>query len=70
MRRLTTYCNSACRVLSAKLRGGNLLAAGVLKTEIIGSIPDAQRAGYENKWADAEEDLGSFYDLLGQVVSV
>lgn len=50
-------------------RGLDLAPTDILKAEIIGGIPAAQRDAYTQKWEDAEEELGreAFTDLFSHI---
>lgn len=50
-------------------RGLNLTHTDILKSEIIGQIPDSEQDLYTKKWENEEEDLGreSFADLFGHI---
>lgn len=66
----TPDLDSAYRIFSVlNSRGLDLSATDILKAQIIGGIPDAQKVGYTAKWEDAEEDLGreTFGDLFSQI---
>lgn len=66
----TPDLDSAYRIFSVlNSRGLDLAPTDILKSEIIGGIPPAQRDAYTKKWEDAEEDLGreSFTDLFSHI---
>ena len=66
----TPDLDSAYRIFSVlNSRGLDLAPTDILKSEIIGAIPAAQRDHYTEKWEDAEEDLGreSFTDLFSHI---
>ncbi len=50
-------------------RGLELSPADILKAEVIGSLPSADRAKYSEKWEEAEKDLGkeSFDELFAHI---
>lgn len=66
----TPDLDSAYRIFSVlNSRGLDLSATDILKAQIIGSVPDAQKVAYTTKWEDAEEDLGreTFADLFSHI---
>lgn len=66
----TPDLDSAYRIFSVlNSRGLDLSATDILKAEIIGSVPDAQKVAYTKKWEDVEEDLGrdTFGDLFSHI---
>lgn len=66
----TPDLDSAYRIFSVlNSRGLDLSATDILKAQIIGSIPDMQKAAYTAKWEDAEDDLGrtTFGDLFSHI---
>jgi hypothetical protein len=55
----TPNMQSAFRIFSVlNTRGLDLLPCDILKSEIIGDVPEAQRDAYTSKWEDVEENLG------------
>jgi hypothetical protein len=66
----TPDLDSAYRIFSVlNSRGLDLAATDILKSDIIGRIPEAQRDAYTKKWEDVEEDLGrdTFSDLFSHI---
>lgn len=66
----TPDLDSAYRIFSVmNSRGLDLSAADILKAQLIGNVPPAERGAYTLKWEDVEEDLGreTFVDLLGHI---
>lgn len=66
----TPDLDSAYRIFSVlNSRGLDLAPTDILKSEIIGGIPAAQREIYTKKWEDSEEDLGreTFTDLFSHI---
>jgi len=66
----TPDLDSAYRIFSVfNSRGLDLAPTDILKSEIIGGIPEVQRDVYTKKWEDAEEDLGrdTFTDLFSHI---
>jgi hypothetical protein len=66
----TPDLDSAYRIFSVlNSRGLDLAPTDILKAEIIGGIPAAQRDTYTQKWEDAEEELGreAFTDLFSHI---
>ncbi len=66
----TPDLESAYRIFSVmNSRGLDLSAADILKAELIGKVPAAERAEYTCLWEDIEEQIGrnAFVDLLGHV---
>ena len=66
----TPDLDAAYRIFSVlNSRGLDLAPTDILKSEIIGAIPAAQRDAYTKKWEDAEEDLGRepFTDLFSHI---
>lgn len=66
----TPDLDSAYRIFSVlNSRGLDLSATDILKAQVIGSIPDAQKTVYTRKWEDAEEDLTreGFGDLFSHI---
>ena len=66
----TPDLESAYRIFSVmNSRGLDLSAADILKAELIGTVPVAERDAYTTLWEDTEERLGrnEFVDLLGHV---
>jgi hypothetical protein len=69
----TPDLDSAFRIFSVlNSRGLNLEATDILKAEIIGAIPEAQRDDYTEKWEGMEEDLGreGYQELISQIRTV
>ena len=63
----TPDLDSAYRIFSIlNDRGLDLSHSDILKSEIIGRIPESQQEDYNEKWEDAEEELGrdAFSDLF------
>lgn len=55
----TPDLDSAYRIFSVlNERGLDLSLTDILKAEIIGPIPDAQKEAYTSKWEDTQEELG------------
>jgi hypothetical protein len=66
----TPSMQSAYRIFSVlNDRGLDLLPCDILKSDIIGNIPEARREDYTEKWEDAEDDLGreAFNDLFRHI---
>lgn len=66
----TPDLDSAYRIFSVlNSRGLDLSATDILKSEIIGGVPQELREGYTKKWEDAEDDLGreAFGELFSHV---
>jgi hypothetical protein len=66
----TPDLDSAYRIFSVlNSRGLDLAPTDILKSEIIGGIPEVLRDVYTKKWEDAEEDLGrdAFTDLFSHI---
>jgi len=66
----TATFNSAYRIFSVlNSRGLNLTTSDILKADMIGNIPDAQRTVYTAKWEDTEEELGrdGFQELFAHI---
>lgn len=66
----TPDLDSAYRIFSVlNSRGLDLSATDILKSEIIGGIPEVQREAYTVKWEDAEDDLGrdTFAELFSHI---
>jgi hypothetical protein len=66
----TPDLDSAYRIFSVlNSRGLDLAPTDILKSEIIGGIPEVQRDACTKKWEDAEEDLGrdAFTDLFSHI---
>lgn len=66
----TPDLDSAYRIFSVlNSRGLDLSATDILKAQVIGIIPDAQKDAYTKKWEDAEEDLTreTFGDLFSHI---
>jgi len=64
----TPDLDSAYRIFSIlNDRGLELSHADILKSEVIGRIPQQEQESYNERWEDAEEDLGreAFGDLFG-----
>lgn len=56
---ITPDLDSAYRIFSVlNERGLDLSLTDILKAEIIGPIPDAQKEAYNSKWEDTQEELG------------
>lgn len=66
----TPDLESAYRIFSVmNSRGLDLSAGDILKAELIGKIPAAERDGYTLLWEEVEDRLGrdAFVDLLGHI---
>jgi hypothetical protein len=66
----TVDFESAYRIFSVlNERGLDLTHTDILKSEIIGSIPEADQDAYTNKWVQEEDDLGrnDFGDLFSHI---
>jgi hypothetical protein len=66
----TPDLDAAYRIFSVlNSRGLDLSPTDILKSEIIGGIPPAQRDSYTDKWEDTEEDLGrdGFAELFSHI---
>ncbi|RSD23870.1 DUF262 domain-containing protein [Amycolatopsis eburnea] len=66
----TVDFESAYRIFSVlNERGLDLTHTDILKSEIIGGIPEAEQEAYTNKWAQEEDDLGrnDFGDLFSHI---
>lgn len=66
----TASLESAFRIFSVlNDRGLDLTAADILKSEIIGRIPQGTQDAYVKKWEDAEEELGTqrFAELFSHI---
>lgn len=66
----TPDLDSAYRIFSVlNSRGLDLSATDILKAQIIGKIPDADKVPYTKKWEDVEEDLSrhTFGDLFSHI---
>lgn len=66
----TPDLDSAYRIFSVlNSRGLDLSATDILKAQVIGSIPEAQKTTYTKKWEDVEEDLTRevFGDLFSHI---
>jgi hypothetical protein len=66
----TPDLDAAYRIFSVlNSRGLDLSATDILKSEIVGGIPPAQRDSYTGKWEDTEEDLGreGFAELFSHI---
>ncbi|MEO0373169.1 MAG: DUF262 domain-containing HNH endonuclease family protein [Cyanobacteria bacterium P01_A01_bin.17] len=66
----TPDLDSAYRIFSVlNDRGMDLSHTDILKSEIIGRIPETQQSAYNKQWEDAEEMLGraSFQDLFSHI---
>lgn len=66
----TPDLDSAYRIFSVlNSRGLDLSATDILKAQVIGGIPNAQKDIYTKKWEDAEEDLtrDNFGDLFSHI---
>lgn len=64
---------SAFRIFSVmNSRGLDLSPADILKAEIIGAIPQAQQADYNEKWEELEAELGRvrFAELFGHIRTI
>lgn len=65
--------DSAYRIFSIlNDRGMDLSHADILKSDIIGRIPQTEQDTYSNRWEDAEDELGrdSFSDLIAYVRTI
>lgn len=66
----TPDIDSAYRIFSVMNdRGLDLTATDILKSNIIGGIPDSEKQNYTDKWEDIEESIGrdSFSDLFSHI---
>ncbi len=66
----TPDIDSAYRIFSVMNdRGLDLTATDILKSSIIGAIPDSEKQNYTDKWEDIEESIGrdSFSDLFSHI---
>jgi len=66
----TPDIDSAYRIFSVMNdRGLDLSATDILKSNIIGTIPDAEKQNYTDKWEDIEESIGreKFSDLFSHI---
>ncbi len=66
----TPDIDSAYRIFSVMNdRGLDLTATDILKSNIIGIIPDSEKQQYTNKWEDIEESIGreNFSDLFSHI---
>ncbi|MBU1194091.1 MAG: DUF262 domain-containing HNH endonuclease family protein [Proteobacteria bacterium] len=66
----TPDIDSAYRIFSVMNdRGLDLSATDILKSNIIGKIPDSEKQAYTDKWEDIEESIGrdSFNDLFSHI---
>lgn len=62
--------DSAYRIFSVMNdRGLDLSPTDILKADIIGAMPETNRADYTNRWEETEEDLGreGFKDLFAHI---
>lgn len=62
--------SSAFRVFSImNSRGMSLLVTDIIKADVIGKIPDAEKKKYTEKWEEMEAELtrSGFNDLFGQI---
>lgn len=69
----TPDLDSAYRIFSIlNDRGLDLSHSDILKSEVIGRIPKAQQEEYNEKWENAEEELGrdAFSDLFGHTRTI
>lgn len=66
----TPDLDSAYRIFSVlNSRGLDLSATDILKSEILGGIPEVEREAYTEKWENAEDDLGrdTFAELFSHI---
>ncbi len=66
----TPDIDSAYRIFSVMNdRGLDLTATDILKSNIIGAIPDSEKEHYTDKWEDMEESIGrdNFSDLFSHI---
>jgi hypothetical protein len=66
----TRDLDSAYRIFSVlNERGLDLSLTDILKAEIIGPIPEAQKQAYTTKWEDTQDNLGreTFQDLFAHI---
>jgi uncharacterized protein with ParB-like and HNH nuclease domain len=66
----TPDIDSAYRIFSVMNdRGLDLTATDILKSNIIGAIPDSEKQNYTDKWEDIEESIGRdrFSDLFSHI---
>jgi len=66
----TPNLDSAFRIFSVlNDRGLDLSASDILKSDIIGVIPDDEQQGYTDKWEEAEDQLGTaaFSNLFSHI---
>ena len=66
----TPDLDSAYRIFSIlNDRGMDLSHSDILKSEIVGKIPDDLQEGYNDRWEDAEDELGrkAFSDLFAHI---
>lgn len=66
----TPDIDSAYRIFSVMNdRGLDLTATDILKSNIIGTIPDSEKQQYTDKWEDIEESIGrdNFSDLFSHI---
>jgi len=69
----TPDLDSAYRIFSIlNDRGLDLSHSDILKSEVIGRIPSNEQEAYNEKWEDAEEELGreAFSDLFGHTRTI
>lgn len=69
----TPDLDSAYRIFSIlNDRGLDLSHSDILKSEVIGRIPSNEQNAYNEKWEDAEEELGraAFSDLFGHTRAI
>lgn len=69
----TPDLDSAYRIFSIlNDRGLDLSHSDILKSEVIGQIPSNEQEDYNEKWEDAEEELGreAFSDLFGHTRTI
>ncbi|MBC7818071.1 MAG: DUF262 domain-containing protein [Planctomycetaceae bacterium] len=66
----TPDLDSAYRIFSIlNDRGLDLSHSDILKSEVIGRVPEKEQEAYNEEWEDAEEELGrdAFSDLFGHI---
>lgn len=66
----TPDLDAAYRIFSVlNSRGLDLAPTDILKADVIGAIPESQRAGYTTRWEDIEEELGreAFAELFSHI---
>lgn len=69
----TASAKSAFRIFSVmNSRGLDLLAIDIIKSEVIGEIPDSQKNTYTDKWEEMENTLGreGFNELFAHIRTI